>query len=132
MFERIQKLTGIKLRPKDMRDIFASTVETDDARVLMALMRHTNLTTTTKYLRAMHERMKDAVSGLGKTRGKTLGENLGESQNSLQGQKSAKNDSFRSSHRAGKTGLRRGNLERKVGGGGQIRTVDAADMSRVL
>ena len=51
-----------KLRPKDMRDIFASTVETDDARVLMALMRHTNLTTTTKYLRAMHERMKEAVS----------------------------------------------------------------------
>ena len=132
MFERIQKLTGIKLRPKDMRDIFASTVETDDARVLMALMRHTNLTTTTKYLRAMHERMKDAVSGLGKTRGKTLGESLGESQNSLQGQKSAKNDNFRSSHRAGKPGLRRGNLERKVGGGGQIRTVDAADMSRVL
>ena len=95
MFERIQKVTGIKLRPKDMRDIFASTVETDDARVLMALMRHTNLTTTTKYLRAMHERMKEAVSGLGKTSGKILGENLGESQNALRGQKSAKNDSFR-------------------------------------
>ena len=73
MFERIQKVTGIKLRPKDMRDIFASTVETDDARVLMALMRHTNLTTTTKYLRAMHERMKEAVSRLGQTRVKPWG-----------------------------------------------------------
>ena len=132
MFERIQKVTGIKLRPKDMRDIFASTVETDDARVLMALMRHTNLTTTTKYLRAMHERMKEAVSGLGKTSGKTLGENLGESQNALRGQKSVKNDSSRIFRREGKSGLRHGNIERSVGGGGQIRTVDAADMSRVL
>jgi integrase len=56
---------GVKLRPKDMRDYFASTVQTDDPRVLMTLMRHTNLTTTTKYLRAMNDRMKDAVSNLG-------------------------------------------------------------------
>ena len=59
---------GVKLVPKDLRDYFATTVETDDPRVLMALMRHTNLTTTTKYLRAMTESMKDAVSGLGQVR----------------------------------------------------------------
>ena len=56
---------GITLKPKDMRDYFASTVHTDDPRVLMSLMRHTNLTTTTKYLQANRERMKEAVSGLG-------------------------------------------------------------------
>jgi len=56
---------GVKLRPKDLRDYFASTVKTDDPRVLMSLMRHTNLTTTTKYLQAVRERMKDAVSGFG-------------------------------------------------------------------
>ena len=57
---------GVKLRPKDLRDYFASTVKTDDPRVLMSLMRHTNLTTTTKYLQAVRKRMKDAVSGFGK------------------------------------------------------------------
>jgi integrase len=56
---------GIKLVPKDLRDYFASTVETDDPRVLISLMRHTNLTTTTKYLRAMHERMKRGSQRLG-------------------------------------------------------------------
>jgi integrase len=129
MFERIQKLTGIKLRPKDMRDIFASTVETDDARVLMALMRHTNLTTTTKYLKAHHQSMAKAVSGMGQ---KSLGETLGENQNALRGQKSAENSNSRVFHRRGQSGLRRGNIERKIGGGEWSRTTDAADMSRVL
>jgi hypothetical protein len=50
-----------------MQDYFASTAQTDDSRVLMSLMRHTNLTTTTKYLRAMQERMKEAVQNLGAT-----------------------------------------------------------------
>ena len=131
MFERIKKLTGIKLRPKDMRDVFASTVETDDARVLMALMRHTNLTTTTKYIRAMHERMKDAVSGLGKTRRITLGENLGENKNAIPWQKSAENYSIRLMTELLKNGLTQEKLERFLSGGGQTRTVDSADMSRV-
>ena len=75
------------------------------------------------------ESMAKAVSTLGQ---KILGENLGENQNALRGQKSAENSNSRVSHRSGKSGLRRGNIERKIGGGGQIRTVDAADMSRVL
>jgi hypothetical protein len=60
-----------------MQDYFASAAHTDDWRVLMSLMRHTNLTTTTKDLRAMQERMKEAV------------QNLGAIQNNLRRQKSA-------------------------------------------
>jgi len=56
---------GVKLRPKDLRDYFASTVQTEDPRVLMSLMRHTNLTTTTKYIQAVRERMREAVRGFG-------------------------------------------------------------------
>ena len=115
---------GIKLVPKDLRDYFASTVETDDPRVLMSLMRHTNLTTTTKYLRAMHERMKEAVSGLGAT--------LGASQNSSRGQKTVQNDIGRQIAALRQTLVKYGNLEGNFGGGGQSRTADAADMSRVL
>jgi hypothetical protein len=78
----------------------ASTVETDDARVLMQLMRHTSPTTTTKYLRAMHERMRAAVSGLGKNpSGKFLGENVGESQNALRGQKKCRKQQFTENER---------------------------------
>jgi len=115
---------GIKLAPKDLRDYFASTVETDDPRVLMSLMRHTNLTTTTKYLRAMHERMKEAVSGLGAT--------LGASQNALRGQKRAENSSLEIFAQLLKSGLSAEKLSRIFGGGGRSRTADAADMSRVL
>ena len=127
---------GIKLRPKDMRDYFASTVETDDPRVLMSLMRHTNLTTTTKYLRAMHERMKEAVSGLGATSSKTsdkfLGATLGASQNSLQGQKTAENRIQLQVAELAKMLERQGFLKGNSGGGEWSRTTDAADMSRVL
>jgi len=122
---------GIKLVPKDLRDYFASTVQTDDPRVLMSLMRHTNLTTTTKYLRAMQERMKEAVSGLGAT--------LGASQNALQGQKTVQNSIQAKMAELARMLVRqqssygiRGLAEGRIGGGGQIRTVDAADMSRVL
>jgi integrase len=127
---------GVKFRPKDMRDYFASTVQTDDPRVLMSLMRHTNLTTTTKYLRAMHERMKEAVSGLGKTSSETsdkiLGATLGASQNALRGQKTAQNSLQAKMAELARMLITQQNAYGKVGGGGQIRTVDAADMSRVL
>src|SRR5262249_5237590 len=109
------------------RDVFASTVETDDPRVLMALMRHTNLTTTTKYLRAMNKSMKAAVSGLGKT----LGENLGENKNTIPLQKSAEKYSIRLVAELLKSGLTQEKLESYLSGGGQTRTVDSADMSRV-
>jgi integrase len=123
---------GVHLKPKDLRDYFASTVQTDDPRVLMSLMRHTNLTTTTKYLRAMHERMKEAVSGLGANPDKSLGATLGATQNSLPGQKSVENDIQVKMAELARMLTKRGNFEGLFGGGGQTRTVDSADMSRVL
>ena len=109
----------------------------------MSLMRHTNLTTTTKYLQANRERMKEAVSGLGKTSSKTSDEileaTLGASQNAHQGQKTVENSiqvklgeiaKILASHRLSYEN--RQLTPENFGGGGQSRTVDAADMSRVL
>jgi len=67
MFEKIYNKTGIKLTPKDLRDYFASEVSSkvQDPNVIMRLLRHTNLTTTTKYLRVVEDRMAEAVKGIG-------------------------------------------------------------------
>jgi integrase len=67
MFERIRRLPGIKLTPKDLRDYFATMVSgnTTDANTLMRWMRHTSLNTTTKYMRTLHNSMKDALASLG-------------------------------------------------------------------
>src|SRR5215510_11044574 len=58
---------GVRLKPKDLRDYFASEVasQVNDPSVVMKLLRHTNLTTTTKYLRVVEERMHEAVKNLG-------------------------------------------------------------------
>jgi hypothetical protein len=112
------------------------TVQTDDPRVLMSLMRHTNLTTTTKYLRAMHERMKEAVSGLGKSSSNTsdeiLGQLWGASQNALQGQKTVQKSIQEKMAELARMLIPQQNACEKIGGGGRSRTYDAADMSRVL
>jgi hypothetical protein len=89
----------------------------------MALMRHTNLTTTTKYIRALQERMKELVAWV-KPGVKRWGNFY-----ALRWQKSAKNDSVRLIAELLKASLSREKLEGMFGGGGQIRTVDAADMS---
>jgi Phage integrase family len=95
MFERIQKVTAIKkymrqhpevtykqalevcqkenfkggihLAPKDLRDYFCTEIAatSDDPAVAMRLMRHTSLATTTKYMRIVEGRMRQAVAGLG-------------------------------------------------------------------
>ena len=124
MFERIKRITGIALKPKDLRDYFASTVQTDDPRTLMKLMRHTNLTTTTKYLLAEQDRMKEAVKNLGAT--------LGASQNTPRGQKTAQNDMLAKLAQLLISGGSIETLMGNFGGGGRSRTADAADMSRVL
>ena len=90
----------------------------------MKLMRHTNLTTTTKYLLAEKERMKEAVRNLGAT--------LGASQNSSRGQKGAENDIGRQIAALRQALVKYGDVRGNFGGGGQSRTADAADMSRVL
>jgi integrase len=86
---------GIHLKPKDMRDYFASVVPTNDVRVLMKLMRHTQLSTTTKYVRTMQDAMQLAVKDLGKMAPSgsvaSLGATLGATQDSLRGGITAEN-----------------------------------------
>jgi integrase len=115
---------GIKLVPKDLRDYFASTVQTDDPRVLMSLMRHTSLNTTTKYLRTLQQSMKNAVNN--------LGTDLGANQNRLQGQKSAERSTSQELAQSVIERLKARKNGENFGGGGRSRTADAADMSRVL
>jgi integrase len=58
---------GIHLAPKDLRDFFCTEIaaKSDDASVAMRLMRHTSLATTTKYMRTVENRMREAVENLG-------------------------------------------------------------------
>jgi integrase len=71
MFERIEKRTGIHLKPKDLRDYFATQVSSlvSDPTVVMKLLRHTNMKTTTGYLRTVDNRMRNAVQNLGASAG---------------------------------------------------------------
>ena len=114
---------GVKLRPKDMRDYFASEVaaRVTDPNVVMRLLRHTSLTTTTKYLRTVKDRMQEAVKFLGANPG---GESGGKSI-----PKTTQNDI---SPKVERIGITARYTWEKFGGGGRTRTVDSADMSRVL
>jgi integrase len=62
---------GVKLCPKDMRDVFGTLVmdHTSNADIARRLMRHTSLQTTTKYMREVPDRMQDAVKNLGASPG---------------------------------------------------------------
>jgi len=118
---------GVKLTTKELRDYFATQVsaQVNDPNTVKALMRHTSLNTTSRYTRTVTERMKDAVQNLGKPLEASLGGNSG----GKSIPKTAQND--RLNELRGRL-LKARNTERKNGGGGQSRTVDAADMSRVL
>jgi integrase len=85
MFARIHELTGIKLRPKDLRDYFlGEVVPRTDPITAMHLMRHTTLAMTPTYGRVVLERMKEAVKGLGSVT------NFGDHFDTATGQKRAK------------------------------------------
>ena len=62
---------GVKLTSKELRDYFATQVsaQVSDPKVVMNLMRHTSLNTTTIHARTVNERMRDAVQNLGKDSG---------------------------------------------------------------
>lgn len=107
MFKRIKKLTGIKLTPKDLRDYFCNEVaaRTSNPVLLMDLMRHKSLATTTRYVRRRLDSMRAVVNNLVTNPG-----NKSESP----------------------TGLNIPLSSQKIGGGEWSRTTDAADMSRVL
>jgi hypothetical protein len=67
MFERIERLTGIKLRPKDLRDyLLGEIVPKTDPITSMHTMLHSSLIMTPVYGRVVIERMKGAVKDLGK------------------------------------------------------------------
>jgi integrase len=118
---------GVKLKPKDLRDYFASEVasQVNDPSVVMKLLRHTSLNTTTKYLRVVEERMHDAVKNLGVLSGANRGGQFGANLfHSL--------PDFSNCEVVEEGGLSDENIREKIGGGGRSRTCDAADMSRVL
>ncbi len=66
---------GVKLTTKELRDYFATQVsaQVSDPKIVMNLMRHTSLDTTTLYTRTVTERMKHAVRNLGADPGGSLG-----------------------------------------------------------
>jgi integrase len=114
---------GVRLKPKDLRDYFASEVASrvNDPSVVMKLLRHTNLTTTTKYLRVIEERMHEAVKNLGANfRGQS-------GANSFHKIPDFSNVDFNQESEL------TGDVASEIlNGGGRSRTYDAADMSRVL
>jgi site-specific recombinase XerC len=117
---------GIHLAPKDLRDFFCTEIaaKSDDANVAMRLMRHTSLATTTKYMRTVEDRMREAVENLGCDSGcdsmAATGHEMSQLANLEELQKVAKKL------------INHGFLKGKFGGGEWSRTTDAADMSRVL
>ena len=114
---------GVRLKPKDLRDYFASEVasQVNDPSVVMKLLRHTNLTTTTKYLRVVEERMHEAVKNLGANPRGQFGANSYHSFPQI------------ADDRVNEESELTVEIAReKFGGGGRSRTADAADMSRVL
>jgi integrase len=117
---------GIHLAPKDLRDFFCTEIaaKSDDANVAMRLMRHTSLATTTKYMRTVEDRMREAVENLGCDSGcdsmAATGHEISQLANLEELQKVAKKL------------INQGFLKGKFGGGEWSRTTDAADMSRVL
>jgi len=113
---------GIHLAPKDLRDYFCTEIaaNSDDANVAMRLMRHKSLATTTKYMRAVEERMRDAVENRG---GDSMAANSRETSDLAKSQ---------NLNALAKVLTNHGFFKGKIGGGGRSRTYDAADMSRVL
>jgi hypothetical protein len=97
-----------------LRDYFRTEIaaKSDDPNVAMRLIRHT---------RTVETRMRQAVEFLG-------GDSGGDSKSAsgLETSQLAKLENLE------ELAKMLGFLKGKVGGGGQIRTVDAADMSRVL
>jgi len=124
MFERIKKKTGIKLMPKDLRDYFASEIaaRVNDPAVVMKLLRHTSLETTTKYLRTVNDRLEAAVS--------TLGASLGGRYQAQIGRKTTQNDSDEDSRFTPKPLVSRESNWEKVGGRRRARTSDLAHVRR--
>jgi len=147
LFEKIRRLVfekygrRIKMTPKDLRDIYASdaSANTRNPETLMKMMRHTSLATTTKYLRGVDERMKQAAQGIGQRWIKALNNDdeileatLGGKSDAGKGAETTPNDISRLRQPRLNPLVTTQHSNKKFGGGGRNRTYDAADMSRVL
>jgi hypothetical protein len=118
---------GVKLTTKDLRDHFATQVSAQvmDPNTVKNLMRHTSLTTTSRYVRAIPDRMKAAVKNLGRPLVASVGGN----------------SSTRPQHKNTQTNMLREFLVRLVnerndgeldGGRSRSRTYDLAHVRRAL
>ena len=132
---------GVRLTPKDMRDIYASdaAANTKNPETLMKMMRHTSLATTTKYLRGVDDRMKQAAQNIGQKWIKALNDDgeileatLGGKLNAEKGGETTSNDILQNHQPRLESPVTTRQSNKKFGGGGWTRTTDAADMSRVL
>lgn len=122
-FAKIQRRTGLKLTSKDLRDYYASMVDTTDVRTLKELMRHASLSTTTTYSRRREDLMREAIT--------KLGVNFGVNQPVSNPQNPVDSVFQGNQYVDRKDWLTHGIDRDKFGGGGGSRTCDAADMSRV-
>jgi hypothetical protein len=115
---------GVKLTTKELRDYFGTQVSTEvsDPNTVKSLMRHTSLTPTSKYIRTVPERMRQAVQNLGKPLAASLGDNSG----GKSIPRTTQSDIMRELAVRLIKGRDTGQI---VGGGGGSRTHDAADMS---
>jgi integrase len=68
---------GVKLTTKALRDYFATQVsaQVTDPNTVRTLMRHTSLNTTSRYMRTIPDRLKEAVKNLGASLGGRSGGN---------------------------------------------------------
>jgi integrase len=125
---------GVRLCTKELRDYFATQVSSQvrDPKIVMNLMRHTSLNTTTLYTRTVNERMKQAVQNLGAGLGGRLG--------ASPGHKKAQNNTMRKlllalSERRSAT-LSSGDesemVGSEIGGRSRARTYDLAHVRRAL
>ena len=118
---------GVKLTTKELRDYFATQVsaQVSDPNTVKELMRHTSLTTTSRYVRTVTERMKQAVQNLGTNFGGKFGGNSG-------GNSRRKNAQERMLVKQVAKRLIVRNGRRKHGGRSRSRTYDLAHVRRAL
>ena len=118
---------GVKLTTKELRDYFATQVsaQVTDPNTVKQLMRHTSLTTTSRYVRTVTERMKQAVQNLGATPGGNFGGKSG-------GNSPRKNTQMRKVIKQAAERLTVRNGKRKHGGRSRTRTYDLAHVRRAL
>ena len=117
---------GVKLTTKELRDYFATQVsaQVTDPNTVKQLMRHTSLTTTSRYVRTVTERMKQAVQNLGAILEANLEANL----EAIPRAKIPKSDVDRTSSKR----LIVRSKKRKRGGRSRTRTYDLAHVRRAL